>query len=157
MCFPSANGTRAYDIDSERWVDNGLPNFRDGTGRFRKIRVPNFWDARTVTEVPTCLKYGITENLTCLNSGITENLTYLKSGIKLLKLYSSYPGSSVQCTVHTPRDCTGGEGHVKCRAAWGGAAAQCVYAQDLAEVYVRCNGENKYSPQHAISCPKSRL
>ena len=55
------------------------------------MRVPNFWDAGTVTEIPTCLKSRITENLSCLRSEI--------------KLYSSvarqdsHPGSSVQCTV----------------------------------------------------------
>ena len=54
---------------------------RDGTGRFRKMRVPNFRNAGTVTEIPTSLKSGITENLTCLKSGITEILTCLKSGI----------------------------------------------------------------------------
>ena len=37
----------------------------------------------------------------------------------------------MQCTVHIPRDCTGGEGHVKCGAAGGEAAAQCVYAQEV--------------------------
>ena len=114
---------------------------RNGTGRFRKIRVPNFRDAGTVTEVPTCLKYGITENLTCLNSGIKENLTYLKSGIKLLKFCSSYTGSFVQCTVHIPCDCTGGrgEGHVKCGAGRrGGAAAQCVYACNITVLSTGC-------------------
>ena len=58
----------------------GLPNFRDGTGRFRKMRVPNFRDAGTVTETPTCLKSGIKENLACLKSGITEILTFLCPG-----------------------------------------------------------------------------
>ena len=46
---------------------------RDGTIP-ENARVPNFRDAGTVTEIPTCLKSGITENLTCLKSGITENL-----------------------------------------------------------------------------------
>jgi len=60
-------------------------------GRFWKMCVPNFRDAGTVTEIPTCLKSGITENLSCLRSEI--------------KLYSSvatqdsHPGSSMQCTV----------------------------------------------------------
>jgi len=48
---------------------------RDGTGRDdsgKCARVPNFRDAGTVTEIPTCLNSGITENLTCLKSGITE-------------------------------------------------------------------------------------
>ena len=49
---------------------------RDGTGRFREIRVPNFRDDGTVTEILTCLKSGITEDLNCLKSGITENLTF---------------------------------------------------------------------------------
>jgi len=43
-----------------------LPNFLDGTGRFRKMHVPTFQDAGTVTEIPTCLKSRITENQTCL-------------------------------------------------------------------------------------------
>ena len=50
----------------------GIPNFRDGTGHIRKIRVPNFPDGGMVTEILTCLKSGITENLTCLKSGITS-------------------------------------------------------------------------------------
>ena len=33
-------------------------NFRDGTGRFRKIRVPNFWDDTMITEILTCLILG---------------------------------------------------------------------------------------------------
>ena len=53
-----------------------------GTGRFWKIHIPNIRDARTVTEIPTCLKFRITENLTCLNSGITENLACLRPEIK---------------------------------------------------------------------------
>jgi len=124
----------------------GLPNFRDGTGRFQKIRVPNFWDAGTMMEVPTCLKYGITENLTCLNSGITENLTYQNSGIKLFKFCSSYPGSSVQCTVHIPCDCTGGEGHVKCGAAGGGAAARSVCARSV-KIWLKCTCDAMEKPK----------
>ena len=33
---------------------------RDGTGRFRKMRVPNFRDDGTITEILTCLNPGIT-------------------------------------------------------------------------------------------------
>ena len=76
----------AYLISGMGWDRDGT-----GTGQFWKMRVPNFQDAGTVTEIPTCLKSGITENLSCLRSEI--------------KLYSSvamqdsHPGSSVQCTV----------------------------------------------------------
>ena len=33
---------------------------RDGTGRSRKMRVPNFRDDGTITEILTCLNPGIT-------------------------------------------------------------------------------------------------
>jgi len=45
----------------------GLPNFRDGTGLWKNILVLHFQDARTVMDIPTCLKSRITE---------TENLTW---------------------------------------------------------------------------------
>ena len=62
------------------WLKRGVGSFSgdyrayliSGTGRFRNIRVPNFRDGGTVTEILTCLKSGITENLTCLKSGITS-------------------------------------------------------------------------------------
>ena len=47
---------------------------RDGTGWFLKIHVPNFWNARTVTEIPPCLNQ-VTESGTCIKSRITENLS----------------------------------------------------------------------------------
>ena len=43
-----------------------------GRDNFGKMRLPNFWDAGMVTEIPTCLKFEITENVTCLKSRITE-------------------------------------------------------------------------------------
>jgi len=49
-----------------------------GTGQFRKMHLPNFRGTGMVTEIPTCLKSGITENLTCLKSRM---ITCLKSGI----------------------------------------------------------------------------
>ena len=91
---------------------SGLPNFRDGTGRFREIRVPNFRNDGTVTEILTS---GITENLTCLKTGITENRTLPIMIGRMVILHR--------------------EGRGYCRN-WGGAA-QCACALDvLAEVLI---------------------
>ena len=54
----------------------GIPNFRDGTGRSRKIRVPNFRDGGTVTEILTCLKSGITK-IKCLLRILRHNMAVL--------------------------------------------------------------------------------
>ena len=41
----------------------------DGTGRFRKMCVPNFRDDRTITEILTCLNPGIMQIAECLIPG----------------------------------------------------------------------------------------
>ena len=54
----------------------GIPNFLDGTGRSRKICVPNFRDGGTVTEILTCLKSGITK-IKCLLCILRHNMAVL--------------------------------------------------------------------------------
>ena len=50
-------------LDKTVWIEGAYlisGTGRDGTGQFRKMCVPNFWDDGTITEILTCLNPGIT-------------------------------------------------------------------------------------------------